>query len=222
MGRQQNITEMATLKFNWNGDFDGKDGVSMHLRFNGEEIDPVPYGDGCEVDIPLTQSNMYIKVETSEDDGTDRSTHFERNYQLDPTQDYECRLSGQMGKSSGLAIQMSKPGESVGEDDPKCYSRNSYIFGQSFLFPVYGAIMAFRAPFNRMASLWGAGCGMALATWLSYYAMKHHAVITFGIRKWELLEYKPFSMLDWIINFLIGGVASLWGVLQLLLETLFK
>lgn len=48
-----------------------------------------------------------------------------------------------------------------------------------------------------------------------------HDTIGFGLGRLTLLEYKPFSFLDWIINLLIGGISSINGLLRMLLESLF-
>lgn len=90
----------------------------------------------------------------------------------------------------------------------------------SFFFPVYGIYKAITDAYMRAAALIGGGIGFLLSFSVSFMADKYDT-IGFGLGRFILLEYKPFSFLDWIINLLIGGISSINGLLRMLLESLF-
>ncbi len=175
--------------------------------------EPFKYSEGCEIEIPLKNSAAEIKVEFQGNPEQKKGACIKQTFNFEPGQDYQCRLGGRITNFTGLGLQLCSDSEDI-EDKPTCRN-NLPIALLSFCFPIYGIINAIRSNYNRKAALWGALIGFIVAT--SFSAMPEEGeYIGFGIGRMTLFEYEPFSIIDIVINLLIGGVSTLRGFVYLL------
>lgn len=217
----------ATLHFTWEGDPKGSEEFKMNVYVDGQLATKFDYCLGAEVDLPVPffsftapdGKEIELKCTVAKDGGRE-FTHFKRSFSVKPGKHYACHIDGSIKKSSGLSAQFCE-GEYVLGDTPKLSGNKSYIIMMSLFFPVYGIYKAITDTYMRAAALIGGGIGFLLGLIVSSMADKHDT-IGFGLGRLTLLEYKPFSFLDWIINLLIGGISSINGLLRMLLESLFN
>lgn len=217
----------AILHFTWEGDPKGSKGLKMNVYVDGKLATTFGYCRGTEVELTVPffsssaaplEKEMELKCTVAKDGGRE-ITHFKRSFNVKPDTHYACHIDGSIKKSSGLSAQFCE-GEYVLGDTPKLSGNKSYIIMMSLFFPVYGIYKAITDTYMRAAALIGGGIGFLLGLIVSSMADKHDT-IGFGLGRLTLLEYKPFSFLDWIINLLIGGISSINGLLRMLLESLF-
>lgn len=210
------------LHFSWSGDEKGFKGLKepmMYLYVNGTEyVADWDYNDGFTIDIPINTDTLNIEVKIGKKDAEKKTTYFKHEFVIFSDADYSARLEGQATSFTGLNLKLSKPNADISEDTPACH-RNLPIAMLSFCFPIYGIIDAIRSPYNRKTAIISASVGFILAMIFSAWTPEGAETgIAFG--RIVLLSYEPFSFLDWIVNILVGGIASLRGFLYLLLECL--
>jgi len=208
----------TNLNFTWYGDADGKDTAVMTLTVGGHVFDNLSVQDGFTIDIPITERYAEIKVQVAKAPGKSQSTCIKHIFEFELGKNYECKLSGSMKK--GFCLQMSDGDGYVTDDTPKL--RNSLQVGfTSFLFPIYGIIQAIISKYNRVGYIGGAVAGFLLATIFSASADSDEE-IGLGFGSHTLIEYEPFSFLDHLVNILIGGCASLLGLIRALVIGLLE
>lgn len=192
----------------------------MTVTVGGHVFDDLPYQDGFTIDIPISEKYTEIKVQVAKTPGKSKSTCIKHIFEFELGKNYECRLSGSMKGSKGFGLQMSDGDGYVTDDTPMCRS-NLCVGVTSFLFPIYGIVQAFRSKYNRVGYIGGAIAGFLLATIFSAMADPDEE-IELGYGSHTLIEYEPLSFLDHLVNILIGGCATLLGLLRTVLYALFE
>ena len=201
--------EANILHFYWVGDEKGRKATKMSLIINNEEVlSDWDYTDGFTIDVPISGSSLRIVVKIG------KTNYFDHTFHIVENADYQCELLGEAASFSGLKMKMSKPNEDIEENTMVC-RRNLPVALLSFCFPIYGIYNSIQSAYNRTAALSGSAIGIILSLVFSSLADKGDKITFLG------LEYEPFSFLDWIISILVGGIASLRGLLYMLLDKLF-
>ena len=201
----------STLSIIWHGDEEGKDSQLLHIHVGDQTIGPVPNTEAGVYEASITGPSMAIKIETG--DEKKRVTRFNRKFQFDPEKSYTCEI---VCESSNMGIRMSNGDEELDDDAPVCRNIGSVVF-QSILFPIYGIGTAIYNRYNRVEGLVGAAIGFGLGTIISAMASDGDRIVL-GYRSTEILEYEPFSLTDFAINLLIGGISSIRGFLDMMFQ----
>lgn len=190
----------------------------MTLYINGNEcLTDWDYTDGFSLDIPLSGSTLDVEVKIG-DRGVPGRTYFQHTFAIEPGATYEAELSGNAASFSGFKVKLSRPNEVIEGNTPAC-RRNMPVAILAFCFPIYGIILAITSCYNRIASIGGAASGFLLGViGSSLIPSGYEAGIGFG--RVPLISYEPFSFLDFFFNILIGGIATINGLLRALLENL--
>lgn len=209
----------SVLHFSWEGDPSGKEEWQLGVHANGQEIATSSYTEGWAVDIPLTDTNLELKVILDTGNGR-QVTHFKRAFQLNPGSNYTCVVDGSAKNSSGLGVRFCE-GDEMEEGTSKLSGNKFNVVFMSLLFPVYGIYKAITDSYMRVSAIAGAAIGFLLGMILSAMTEDGDTVVL-GFKSIKLLEYEPFSFLDIVINLLIGGIASINGLLRLFLESLLS
>ncbi|MDE6351739.1 MAG: hypothetical protein K2K88_01155 [Muribaculaceae bacterium] len=212
-----------TLKIEWKGNDGAKDLVILYINDENTKFE-FDHNESFEAEIPIegNQLNIVIKVGSK----SKEITCFSRIIDIDETSSYSCLIGGAFTHMGGFTLQLSKPNQEVTEEDPIYYHSNTRkymgIFQDAFVcfcFPVYGFYKGFAKKKNWIFDLL-AGCfGFILSLIFSKMAALEHATVVLGFRSVEILKYEPFSILDWLINLLVGGVSSLLGLFRLFIES---
>lgn len=215
----------STLHFEWDGSEEKMKKLKepeLQLFVNNELcVNDWNYQDGFNIEIPISGTKLLIEIKIGKKNSGKSKSYFKHEFDIEAGTNYYALLSGNADSLMGLKLKLSKPNEIVGESDPACYN-NFPITMMSYCFPIYGIYTAVKASYNRIAALSGAALGLIVAFILSNAASSDYETLAFGFGKLTLFEYEPFSLVDWIINILIGGIASIRGLLYLLLEGLFS
>ncbi len=207
------------LHLTWEGDLDGKEDWVLGIHVNGQEAVSASYTDAWTVDIPLTGSNLELKVTLDAGKGR-QLTHFKRVFQLNPGSNYTCVVDGSAKNASGLGVRFCE-GDEMTEDAKKLSGNKVMVGFLSVLFPVYGIYKGITDAYMRSVALICACAGFMLSMIMSLMT-EEGDMIGFGIGHKPWFEYEPFSFLDIVINLLIGGIASINGLLRLFLESLLS
>lgn len=214
------MEESANLHFSWAGDDKGLNDHALCLLVNGTEcVSDWDYQEGFDYDIPINGTTLAIEVKIGKKGNEKKTTHFKHEFEIEPNSNYSAALEGKCLSFTGLKLKLSKPNENVEDDTPSCYN-NAPIAILSFCFPIYGIFRAIRSSYNRKASIYGAAIGFILAMVFSA-AIPEGYETGIGFGRTMLISFEPFSFLDWLTNLLVGGIASLRGLLYLLLDALF-
>lgn len=215
--------ETNTLHFSWAGDLDGVKGMKdpvLCLYFNGKVVvSDWDYTDGFSIDIPITGNTMEIEVKIGERGKEKRKSCLKHTFDRVPGASYWAELEGKVSSFMGLKLKLSRPDETLDDSTPVCHP-DTPIAMLSFCFPIYGIINAIRSKYNRKAAVIGAAVGFLLAMIFSASVPRGYET-GIGFGRTMLIEYEPFSLLDWIFNLLVGGIASFRGLIYLILEGLF-
>ena len=170
------------------------------------------YQDAWSADIPLENCSGEIDLKiTVGKQGGKRTTYFNRKFSITPGVNYSCEV---YGSSVGFKARFCE-GDIVDESSPKLSGSASGIVTLSFAFPIYGIYKAITDKYFRNKALAGAAAGFFFALIMSAMASDGDK-IGFGLGHATLFEYEPFSLTDLIINLLIGGIASIRGLLYAL------
>lgn len=211
MNNQTLNSAYNTLTIDWKGNAEAKEGSLLYLTVNGQAFEPISYKDAATMQVPLnTHAPVSLKVEVMLKPGDKKITGFKNNFNPVKGENHSCQILGKLPSQSGMKVKMSNGNKPIDDSTPACYAPG-YVGVQSFFFPVYGIIRAIRTEYNRAEALACAGIGFGLATILSCTADR----VAFGFGRHALFEYDPFSITDILINLLIGGIASLRGLIAL-------
>lgn len=213
------MENQSVLHFSWEGDSKGGNDWQLSVHLNGQEVVSSNYTEGWSSDIPLASSDRTLELKLIMDRGDGRKvTLFKRSFQINPGSNYTCETEGSAKNASGLGVRFCE-GDELTEGTPKVSGNKFYVVFMSILFPIYGIYKASTDSYMRAAALIGGAVGFILATIVSAMTDKGDT-LAFGIGSMKIMEYEPFSFLDIVINLLIGGLASINGLLRLLLESL--
>lgn len=201
-----------TLHLKWNGEVKQK---IVYVEVNGNCTDPIASEDAVEFEFPIASNEVQLNVSTG------KKSLIKSNFKIDSDNDYWCEVSGRTKDYLGLKIQISDNQLEI-DSAPACYS-DTRIGIMAFLFPIYGFVKAF-GKYNKKAGLIGALSGFVFSIILTSIltAISGDDTIVIAFRRWEILEYEPFSFIDFAINILMGGLLSLKQIFIIVLEAIFK
>lgn len=220
------MENQATLHFYWDGDDRGSDDFKLKVFVDDNEVAIMDYQDAAEVEIPLilssysssSDNDIELKLKVAKDGGR-QFTHFKRSFKVMHGKHYACSVDGSIKDTSGFGVRFCE-GHSVEDETPKLSGLKSSVAMWSVLCPVYGLYKAITDTYMRTTALIGGATGFLLGIITSSMADKGDS-IALGLSSLKLIEYKPFSLTDFIINFLVGGISSLNGLLRMLLDNVF-
>ncbi|MBD5258523.1 MAG: hypothetical protein HDS52_07560 [Barnesiella sp.] len=214
------MEQNSTLHFSWAGDKKGVKGISdaeLGVVINGNElVSGADYKNDLTVDLPISGDSLDIEIRIGKKGSEKKGLYFKHNFMIIPGADYSARLEGRASAFTGLSLKLSQPNQDVTSSTPAC-KINVPVALLSFMFPIYGIYGAIKLPYNRNAAIGGAFIGFMLALIVSAMAPEG-ADVGIGFGKKPLVSYQPFSPLDILFNLLIGGIASLRGLLHLMVQ----
>lgn len=214
------MENQSVLRLTWEGDLDGQENWVMGVYVNGQEAVSTSYTDAWTVDIPLSDENLELKITVTRDNGR-TITHFKRIFKINPHSNYTCVVDGSVKKASGLGVRFCE-GDEMDENVSKVSGNKGMIVFLSVMFPAYGIYKAITDAYMRASALIGACAGFMLGMIISFMANEEGDMIGFGIGHKPWFEYEPFSFLDIVINLLIGGAASIRGLVAMMFESIFS
>ena len=212
------------LKFSWPGKDRLVGDLDMVVYINGEENGhDFLYTQPFQMEVPIEGNELSIEIKHRYKDR--EATDFSHTIPIEENASYSCNLLGELDGSSQFFIRLSEPNKDVTDSD-KVYYHNAFMGAiatmkdafWSFAFPILGFYRGFKAENHRTLSWISGLCGFILSIIVSAMASGHTIVL--GFRNFKLLEFEPFSFTDWILNLFVGGIASLWGLVRLIIEGL--
>ena len=211
---QSTLPGAANLKIEWAGADEEESklkGSDIAICVNGAQVYRGAYVDYVSFQTPISGDKLSIEIKIGKKEKKELHSTTNHSFKIKKDTDYTCQIDGDQEKMTGLTMSLF---ETDNPDNVIVHSSPIPVFILSFLFPVY-ALYNLTKPNNRVVGIVGAVVGYALAMILSSF-VGDDEMVTLGIKSITLLEYAPFSFLDWTVNFFAGGLLSFTMILSLL------